>query len=387
VIRYLTLQGRTMFDEYLGHWGRDVAQRDLRVLRYEQLLNETRFEPGTYIFTTFDEMHGPMARYVDALADALRESPNVRILNDPARVLKRFDLHDALWRAGRNAFRSFRANGDWSAARYPVFVRAEDDHQGAFSPLLHSAEEVDIWIGRAAALGHAIDHLLVIEFCDTADSDGFYRKYAAFNVGGRIVARSLSYGRAWMLKFGGNDFAMASALEELAYVQENPHAEELREIFAIAKIDYGRIDYAMLDGRVQTWEININPTVGRGNRPSRHAIPGEVAEVRETSKRTFYEHFNPAWLSMECGGPASAFTVRVDPLILQRAREERRRRWRTRSGILEHCIRLAKPLLKTPLAPVVRALYRGPQRVVRASAAPLFRLLGRRARTRNNASA
>ena len=205
----------------------------------------------------------------------------MRILNDPARVLKRFELHDALWRAGRNAYRSFRASGDWSAARYPVFVRAADDHQGAFSPLLHSPAEVDPWIGRAAALGRNVDQLLVIEFCDTADADGFYRKYAAFNVGGRIVARNLAYGSSWMLKFGGSDFALASAREELAYVHENPHADQLREIFAIANIDYGRIDYSMRDGRVQTWEININPTVGRGNRPSRHNMTGEVAEVRE----------------------------------------------------------------------------------------------------------
>lgn len=383
MIRYLTLAGRWMFSEYLEYWGRELDEAGVRILRYEHLLGETRFDPGTYVFTTFDEMRGPMGRYVDALAAQLGESPHVRIFNDPARVLQRFDLHAALWREGRNAFRSFRANGDWSAARYPVFVRAENAHDGAFSPLLHSAAEVDTWIGRAAALGRSIADLLVVEFCDTADGHGFYRKYAAFHVGGRIVARSLNYGRPWMLKFGGNDFSMAMAREELDYVRDNPHEAELREIFRIANIDYGRIDYALLDGRVQTWEININPTIGRGLRPSSREIDPELRDTREETKRVFYERFNAAWLAVLAESPgrgAPAIEVHIDPLVLRSARQ-------VRKGFVERCVRIAKPLMKTPLAPLIRLLYRGPQRLVRASAAPLFRALGRRARTRSSASA
>jgi hypothetical protein len=383
VIRYLTLAGRWMFSEYLEYWGRELDEAGVRILHYEHLLGETHFDPGTYVFTTFDEMRGPMGRYVDALAARLGESPHVRVLNDPARVLQRFDLHGALWRAGLNAFRSFRANGDWSAARYPVFVRAENAHDGAFSPLLHSAADVDTWIGRAAALGRSIDDLLVVEFCDTADGNGFYRKYAAFHVGGRIVARSLNYGRPWMLKFGGNDFSMAMAREELDYVRDNPHEAELREIFRIANIDYGRIDYALLGGRVQTWEININPTIGRGLRPSSREIDPELRDTREETKRVFYERFNAAWMAVLAESPgrgAPAIEIRIDPLVLRSAR-------RVRKGFVERCVRIAKPLMKTPLAPLIRLLYRGPQRLVRASAAPLFRALGRRARTRSSASA
>ena len=390
MIRYLTLDGRRMFSEYLEYWGRELAQSGVRVLSYEQLLAETRFDPTTYVFTTFDEMRGPMARYVAALAAELRLSPHVRILNDPSRVLRRFDLHAALWRHGRNSFRSFRANGDWSAARYPVFLRSEGAHDGAFSPLLLSAAEVDAWIGRALTLGRPVEDLLVVEFCDTADADGFYRKYAAFHVDGRIVPRSLNYGRSWMLKFGGNDLSMAVAREELEYVQNNPHEEELREIFGIANIDYGRIDYAMLAGKVQTWEINLNPTIGRGLRPSRRVIDPQLRDIREETKQLFYARFNAAWAAVGAQSPGRAappIEIRVDPLVLDAARVDRRRRWRTRAGIVETGLRLAKPLLKTPLAPLLRVLYRGPISLVRASAAPLFRVLGRRARMRNNACA
>jgi len=202
------------------------------------------------------------------------------------------------------------------------------------------------------------------------------------------VPRSLNLGPNWMLKFAGNDFSMAMAREELEYVQRNPHEQQLREIFAIANIDYGRIDYSMLDGKVQTWEINLNPTIGRGLRPSSRAIDPELRDTREETKQVFYAAFNTAWAAVAAVGPrptSAPIEIRIDPLILDAAREDQRRQWRTRKGIVEAGLRLAKPLMKTRLAPLLRLLYWGPQRVVRASAAPLFRALGRRARTRSNA--
>ncbi len=55
--------------------------------------------------------------------------------------------------------------------------------------------------------------------------------------------------------------APETAREELDYVRSNPHAEELREIFELARIDYGRIDYSVVDGCIQVWEINTNPMI------------------------------------------------------------------------------------------------------------------------------
>jgi hypothetical protein len=44
-------------------------------------------------------------------------------------------------------------------------------------------------------------------------------------------------------------------------MEENPHARNVAEIFRIARNDYGRIDYTFVNGRLQTYEINLNPTV------------------------------------------------------------------------------------------------------------------------------
>jgi hypothetical protein len=51
--------------------------------------------------------------------------------------------------------------------------------------------------------------------------------------------------------------------EEERFVTSNPHAELLREIFRIAHIDFGRVDYGIVNGRIEVFEINTNPTFSR----------------------------------------------------------------------------------------------------------------------------
>ncbi|MGK7892784.1 MAG: hypothetical protein AB4372_03825, partial [Xenococcus sp. (in: cyanobacteria)] len=48
-------------------------------------------------------------------------------------------------------------------------------------------------------------------------------------------------------------------LEEEQYVKTNPHESFLRDIFRLARIEYGRIDYGLINGIPQVWEINTNP--------------------------------------------------------------------------------------------------------------------------------
>ena len=71
-------------------------------------------------------------------------------------------------------------------------------------------------------------------------------------------------------------------------MEENPHQDALREIFGLAGIDYGRMDYGLLDGKVQVWEINTNPTI-IGSRlrrsverqPTRERFDREMASALE----------------------------------------------------------------------------------------------------------
>ncbi len=89
-------------------------------------------------------------------------------------------------------------------------------------------------------------------------------------------------------------------LEERAYIVGNPHEAQLREIFGIAGVGYGRIDYAVLNGRVQTWEINLHPTIGRGPGEDRKKrVPPELEPLRDVGKAHFHRGFSAAWEAVD----------------------------------------------------------------------------------------
>jgi hypothetical protein len=126
------------------------------------------------------------------------------------------------------------------------------------SPLLHTPEELARELARKPS-GPADDRV-VIEFLDAADEHGVVRKYGAFRVGERILARQIHFSRQWVVRFP-DIRTPETAAEELDYVRGNPHAGELFDVFELARIDYGRVDYSVVGGRVQVWEINTNPMI------------------------------------------------------------------------------------------------------------------------------
>lgn len=263
MIYYLvTYNHRYTVQRYLSAWGGSGA-RQIQIVDYESLPGRSVLPIGTYIFSDFERLTSSelgMARDVARQLKAARRG--VRILNDPDRVLLRYDLLNALHADGVNQFNAYRLD-DADQATFPVFLRHEDTHAGSLTPPLASARELRTEADRLVASGTDSARLLVVEFCDTADPDGFYRKYGAFLIGDRVIPRHELIGSNWIMK---QDSALADERflqEERAYLDTNPHASWIREVFAIAGIDYGRIDYGMLDGRPQAWEINTNPSLLR----------------------------------------------------------------------------------------------------------------------------
>ena len=325
-----------------------------RVLSYEELPELTRLERGTCVLAGLDQLAPAMLALVARLAQQL-SAEGLLVLNDPRRVLGRFELLTLLHRLGRNEFRIARPGADLKQLRYPVFVREGTSHDGSLSPLLDSPSEVEAALGRALLQGHRFDDLVVTEFCATEGADGLYRKYAAFKVGDRILARSLNAGRDWMLKLENSEFTTALALEEQDYVLGNPHAAELAELFDLAGIDYGQIDYAFKQGRVQTWEINLHPTIGRGTGPGGGLGPREVHPVRNQTREHFFDRFREAWAAIDqpCGEPAIplGFDPRLRDAAALAASAPRRA-----GGVGRRLLRPLKPLLGPVSGPLLRAL-------------------------------
>jgi hypothetical protein len=192
-------------------------------------------------------------------------------MNDPRRALTRLDLQNALHAAGINTFRVHVYRPDMPHPQFPVFLRWEKGHGGSISPLAHSADELHRLAREVLrTTGHRAGRLLAMEFCDTCGADGIYRKYAVMRVGEHLVPRHVFFSREWMQKTG-DLFDPDQVAEEAAFVAACPHRDAVLAAFDRAHITYGRMDYGVLDGRIQVWEINTNP----GLVPPREAIAPE----------------------------------------------------------------------------------------------------------------
>ncbi len=270
------------FRKYLASWGQElaprVAVRHYRGLRatgrtaFKRLSQTCRAwrigtienpgpptgEPRVYIFTDIERLDEVETAGALALRRQLEAHPDTAlILNHPARSWRRFELLRALREKGVNTFGVYRVADLPASLRFPVFVRDENEHGTGFSGLLRSPGELD---RQLKVLRGKLEGKVVVEFCDASDDSGVVRKYGAFKVVDRIVARQIHFSRQWIVRTPDIQ-TPESAREELEYVEANPHAEQLNEIFSLARINYGRIDYSVVDGKIQVWEINTNPMI------------------------------------------------------------------------------------------------------------------------------
>lgn len=281
---------------FLATLGKPLAGK-ITILAYEQLFARlpVSLPRATYILTGIGRPLGsfnPPSRPRQLVMQLRRElvdryGPD-SVLNDPVLSLRRFPLLRTLHERGINRFAAHPADKLPDHARFPLFLRLEAGAQWDRIPLLHNRQQYE----AALATAGQQDGLLAVEFCDTADGNGIYRKYGAFVVGNRIVPRHLFFSRHWMVK--ESDLTGEKQLaEELAYQESNPHAAALLHICRIANIAYGRIDYAIHAGRLQIWEINTTPSIV--------SPPGPDDVVRRRAHECFLAAFSSAMDAIDIG--------------------------------------------------------------------------------------
>ena len=319
------------------------------IIDFEQLPAMRRFERGTYVIAGIDQAAPAMKELISSLCDQLERAGGSRVLNRPRRTLGRFELLKQLHAAGKSDVRVARVNESLEHFRYPVFVRSEREHEGNLSPLLGTPAEVRTAVGALLLRGHTPRDLMVVEFCSTADSHGVFRKYAAYNVGGCILGRSLNAGREWMLKLESSELTRELVMEDQRYVVDNPHREQLADFFALAGIDFGQMDYSIKDGRIQPWEINVSPTIGRGVKPGGGLGPKELWPLRTETREFFFDRFRQAWIDLDSipsGRPP--VDVEFDRALLEDVMRGRPAEGRVRR-IARGLLKPVKPLL-SPVA-------------------------------------
>ena len=192
----------------------------------------------------------------DALAT---RGTRVRLYNNPGRCVRRYDLLRRLHEAGQNEFNAFRLTEIDPTIRFPAFIRYAERHTGALTRLLPDMSGLHEATNRLVAAGHNPASLIVVEFQDTS-SEGVFRKFSAMRVGERIIAHHILFSTKWQVKAATFiPWSPAMVAEECRFQLENPHCAAVQAAFELAKVDFGRVDYGVFNGRVQIWEVNTNP--------------------------------------------------------------------------------------------------------------------------------
>jgi hypothetical protein len=249
----------------LTHLADRLGRGQCRVHHYERLLHRKRLPAGTWIFTDHERLSAYELDLAARVAARL-EKGGARILNHPARVLRRFDMLNALKQAGINRFSVWRAETLPSPGSFPVFIRNEYDHDAGDSPLIPDQAALEARLADLQERGHSLVGKLVIEYAGEEVCPGVWQRLQTYAIGGEIIAHTNVIDFRWHVK----DAAELGLVErhpqfetflanEQEFISGNLHADVLRRAFALARIDYGRADFAIVNGAPQIYEINTNP--------------------------------------------------------------------------------------------------------------------------------
>jgi len=244
---------------YLETWRRDFRER-VSIEFYEDLPYRRSTSGGTYIFSDIERLTDEQRKLAQSFWEQVKQRGN-RVLNEPSRVLRRYDLLKLFSEKGINRFHAYWMNQPHNGLHFPVFIREENEHTGSLTALLKDEAELSKAMREMLVSGRDARNLLIVEFCDTSDSTGTFRKYSAMRIGEAMIPRHVLFSGDWVNKAPGAEIDPRMVGEETQYQTQNPHEAELHRIFEMAHIDYGRIDYSMLDGRITVWEINTNPVL------------------------------------------------------------------------------------------------------------------------------
>lgn len=275
---------------------RTAQDSQVRLATYESLLGEVTLPAATYVFTDLDRLSPARLREVAKIYRQLRAA-GLRVLNDPACFRSRCGFLRSLHDAGLNSFNAYRVEENVRPRRWPVFVRAQGEHDAPLSGLLASWEQVEAAVRQAVAKGVPLSQLMVVEYAAEPVRPGLFRKLACYRIGDAIVAHTCVHDAQWIVKYGKVGIAgEALYADELRIVRDNPYGPALRQAFDLAGVEYGRIDFGLVGGRIQVYEVNTNPDTkfGKADHPS---------PLRVESERVFRHNYLQALRAIDSTPP------------------------------------------------------------------------------------
>ncbi len=261
----------------------DLGHNKCRQWSYEHLFTRKRLPGGTWIFTDHERLSGFELLLAARIATLLEKGGAV-VMNHPARVRIRHELLTILKREGINSFSAWRCEYRPSPDRFPVFIRNEFDHDSSRLDLIWNQNDLDAAIVELENSGEPLRGRLVIEYAGAEIAPGVWQRFATYRVADSIIAHHYAVDFQWVAK-DVQDKARLHAhprfeeflANERDFVENNRHRDVLARAFELAGIDYGRADFAIVDGVPQIYEINTNPHHASRRALERDTHPGRLA--------------------------------------------------------------------------------------------------------------
>lgn len=330
----------------------------IRPISYHDFNDPLDIVEGAVVFTGLGVLTDVQREIAIEIADQLTRSDlEFRIMNHPEIALGRLDLLKSLHMKGFNSFEVYRLSEvSLDEPNFPVFIREEHNHTGTVSDIINDPDSLKNAIIDVQNRGFNIESLLIVEYLDTSDETGLFRKYSVQKFGNNIIPRYLSLDFHWMVKEnseipdGRELYTDERVQEEVQFMLENPHEEKLREIFEIAGIHFGRIDYSLLNGQIQTWEINTLPTFV--------SYPGTKKQnpkrkKRDESKRIFYDLMSRTVRELINESAGKKLTISTSSFLKKKISRERRKQ-----TIVDLTLWIGKKMPRIPFLKNVRAVLR-----------------------------
>jgi hypothetical protein len=238
---------------------------EIELLAYSKVPTLRSLPRATYVFTDLDRLPTELLKTSSELYRQLR-AQGLNALNNPASAASRSGLLRALFRKGINRFNAYRVEEGARPERWPVFLRTEGDHARPMPALYETQEALERGIRDVIDRGYPVSRLLIVEYMAEPVRPGLFRKLSCFRIGATCVAHTCVHDTEWIAKEGQIGITPADLYDdELRIVRDNPYAMSVAEAFDLAGVDYGRVDFALVAGAVQIYEINTNPVMSFNN--------------------------------------------------------------------------------------------------------------------------
>lgn len=309
---------------YLSRWDHAYTLRNLKreklfkPLSYDEAFSAKSLPTGSYVFTDLDRL-GTWELELAALVYRILKQAGAHVINDPAKVRTRYSLLNALYREGVNSFQVYRPSlGEWPK-RFPVFIRRDHFHSGVLSELIEDGTSLQKALDKISNDGVPDSNVMVVEYAAEATREGLFQKHAVYRIGDRYFRDLTVNQKHWMAKYGELGAADEELYQkELDSMRHVPFPDTIRRVFEIANIEYGRVDFGMVGGKPQFYEINTNPFVGFNL--TKHPFP-----QRLESHGIFKDNYRAAVRELE--KPGSKNHIELNHEVL--AHHRKQSRWRT----------------------------------------------------------